>query len=219
MRNIRMIRNVHVQFVSSVAPHANHSVQTILGTDPLSPPRQKSYGFPHQVRSCRLNCPDNIIIVVIIPFKDAIRDFLNAPRTVSNTYAQVARAQSSANHVQYIQRLSRATCRVSCHVVRRDSSAIKFDRVEIAFIWLNHKPMKEGRKPGYPEKNPWQRASVLCRQRPTTSSTDLTHAPGTVATRMLKFMSLEGLGRVLEPGLLSHEVRVVTAGLSGLKLY
>ena len=48
------------------------------------------------------------------------------PRTVSNTYAQVARSQY---HVQQIERLSRATCRVECHVVRRDSSAIKFDRV------------------------------------------------------------------------------------------
>ena len=32
-----------------------------------------------------------------------------APRTVSNTYAQVARAQSCANHVQHIERLSRAS--------------------------------------------------------------------------------------------------------------
>ena len=30
-------------------------------------------------------------------------------RTVSNTYAQVARAQSCANHVQHIERLSRAS--------------------------------------------------------------------------------------------------------------
>ena len=65
---------------------------------------------------------------------------LTAPRTVSNTYAQVARAQSCANHVQHIQRLPRATCRATCHVVRKDSSAIKFDRAEIAFIsaWLHH---------------------------------------------------------------------------------
>ena len=35
-------------------------------------------------------------------------NLLTAPRTVSNTYAQVARAQSFANHVQHIQRLSRA---------------------------------------------------------------------------------------------------------------
>ena len=61
-------------------------------------------------------------------------NLLTAPRTVSNTYAQVAWAQSCANHVQDIERLSRATCRVTCHTVRRDSSAIKFDRVEIAFI-------------------------------------------------------------------------------------
>ena len=36
---------------------------------------------------------------------------------------------------------------------------MKFDRVEIAFIlglfyWLNHLPMKEGKKPEYPEKTP-----------------------------------------------------------------
>ena len=46
---------------------------------------------------------------------------------LSPTYAQVALAQSCANHVQLIKFLSRATC-VTCHVVRRDSSAIKFDR-------------------------------------------------------------------------------------------
>ena len=60
-------------------------------------------------------------------------------------YAQVARAQLRANRVQHIERLSRATCRVTCHLVRRDSSAIKFDKAEIAFFffflalfyWLN----------------------------------------------------------------------------------
>ena len=54
---------------------------------------------------------------------------LTAPRTVSNTYTQVARAQSCANHVQYIKHLSRATCRVTCQAVGRDSSTVKFDRV------------------------------------------------------------------------------------------
>ena len=48
---------------------------------------------------------------------------------------------------------------VVCHVARRDSSAIKFDRVKIAFVLvsfyqLNHLPMKDGRKPEYPEKTP-----------------------------------------------------------------
>ena len=46
----------------------------------------------------------------------------------------VARAQSCENQVQHIERLSGATC-VTCHMVQRDCSAIKFDRVEIAFIW------------------------------------------------------------------------------------
>ena len=49
---------------------------------------------------------------------------LTALRTVSYTYAQVARAQSCANHLQHIERLSHATGRITCHVVRRDSSAI-----------------------------------------------------------------------------------------------
>ena len=39
-------------------------------------------------------------------------NLLTAPRTVSNTHAQVALAQSCANHVQHIERLSRATCSV-----------------------------------------------------------------------------------------------------------
>ena len=54
-----------------------------------------------------------IIIIIIIALNGAIRDFCNlltAPRDVSNTYAQVARAQLSANHMQHIERLSRATC-------------------------------------------------------------------------------------------------------------
>ena len=64
----------------------------------------------------------------MVALKGAIRDFyklLTGPRTVSNTYAQVARAQSCANHEQH----------VVCHVVRRDSKANKFDRIKIAFIF------------------------------------------------------------------------------------
>ena len=85
-------------------------------------------------------------IMIVIAFKGAIRDFYNlltAPRTVSNTHALVARAQSCANHVKHIERVSHATCHVTCHLLRRDSSAVKFDRAQIAFIlasfyWLNH---------------------------------------------------------------------------------
>ena len=39
-------------------------------------------------------------------------NLLAAPQTVSNTYAQVAKVQLCANHVQHIERLSRTTCRV-----------------------------------------------------------------------------------------------------------
>ena len=50
-------------------------------------------------------------------------NILIALRTISNANAQMARAHSCANHVQDIERSSRATC---C-VVRRGSSAFKFD--------------------------------------------------------------------------------------------
>ena len=79
---------------------------------------------------------------------------------VSSTYSQVAWLQSlritysrsSAYHVQYVM----------CHLMRRDSSAIKFDRVEIAFIlalfyWLKPLPDKEGMKPEYSEKTPYEK--------------------------------------------------------------
>ena len=36
-------------------------------------------------------------------------NLLTVPRTVSNTYAQVARAQLCVNHVQHIERLSCAS--------------------------------------------------------------------------------------------------------------
>ena len=52
---------------------------------------------------------------IITTPKSAIRDFyslLTAPRTVSNTYVPVARAQSCANHVQHIELQPRATRRV-----------------------------------------------------------------------------------------------------------
>ena len=55
-----------------------------------------------------------MIIIIIIALKGTIRDLYNlltAQRTVSNNYAQVAVTQSCANHVQYTERLSHATCR------------------------------------------------------------------------------------------------------------
>ena len=116
----------------------------------------------HVFVSCFYSACNNNNVIIIITFKGAIRDFFNnlltAPRTASSTYAPVAQTQSCANYVQNIQRLSRATS-VACHVVRRDSSAIKFDRVEIAFILAlfigrTMKPMQVGRKPEYRRKPP-----------------------------------------------------------------
>ena len=52
-----------------------------------------------------------IMIMIIIELRSEIRDIYNlltVPRTVSNAYAQVASAQSRANHVQHIEGLSRA---------------------------------------------------------------------------------------------------------------
>ena len=69
-------------------------------------------------------------------FKGAVRDFftisslrrdLSLTRTLKwprRNRVKITRNTSRAYHVQH----------VVCHVVRRDSSAIKFDRIEIAFI-------------------------------------------------------------------------------------
>ena len=72
---------------------------------------------------------------IIIAFKGAIRDVLQSPHSAANCL------QSSSGPGAIVS-TSRAThralitckCHVTCHLVRRDSSAIKFDRVEIAFI-------------------------------------------------------------------------------------
>ena len=71
------------------------------------------------------------------------------PQTVSKMYAQVVRVQSCANHVQHFV----------CHWVRRDSSVIKFDRLEIAFIsalfyWLKPLTDEGGEETGAPGENP-----------------------------------------------------------------
>ena len=87
-----------------------------------------------------------IIIIIIIAFKGAIRDFLQSPHSAMNCLQHVRSSgrgaivcKSRATH----RALITCKCHVTCHLVRRDSSAIKFDRVEIAFIWalfywLNH---------------------------------------------------------------------------------
>ena len=57
-----------------------------------------------------------MLMMMMIALKGSIRDLfcnlLIVPRTVSNTYTQMARAQSCASHVLHIEHLSRATCRL-----------------------------------------------------------------------------------------------------------
>ena len=80
-------------------------------------------------------------------------------RKLSQTCAQVARAQSCANHVQRIERLSRAS--VVLRATWYEGTAqllslteLKSHLFELNFIGWTIKPMKEGRKPEYPEKTP-----------------------------------------------------------------
>ena len=50
-----------------------------------------------------------MMMMMMIAFKGAIQDCLQSPHCA---YAQVAGAQSCANHMQHIERSARATCRV-----------------------------------------------------------------------------------------------------------
>ena len=96
----------------------------------------------------------------MIAFKGAVRDIyhlLAAPQTVSNTYAQVAQAQSCANHAQYVERLLCATCRNTWYEGTAQLLSLtefKSHLFELYFIGWTIEPMKEGRKPEYPEKAP-----------------------------------------------------------------
>ena len=90
------------------------------------------------------------IIIIIIAFQGAIRDFLQSSHSSADCLLHVRSSglgaimcKSRATH----RALITCKCRVTCHLVRRDSSAIKLDRVEIAFIWAYFigwiiKPMK-----------------------------------------------------------------------------
>ena len=73
-----------------------------------------------------------VIIIIIIAFKGAIRDFFESPHSAANCLQHVR-----SNGPGAIVCKSRAThralithkCHVTCHLVRRDSSAIKFDEL------------------------------------------------------------------------------------------
>ena len=82
--------------------------------------------------------------LIIIALKGAIRDFLQSPHCAANRL-QHARSSGLGATVCKPRATHRVltTCNISCYVLRKDSSAIKLDRVEIAFIlalfsWLNY---------------------------------------------------------------------------------
>ena len=78
-----------------------------------------------------------IIIIIIFAFKGGIQDFLQSPHSAAN-FLQHVRSSSTGAIVCKSRATHRALitckCPVTCHLVLRDSSAIKLDRVEIAFI-------------------------------------------------------------------------------------
>ena len=78
-----------------------------------------------------------IIIIIIIALKSAIRDLLQSPHSAANYLEHVRSSGPSAivcKSCETHRALISCNCHVTCHLVRRDSSAIKFDRVKIAFI-------------------------------------------------------------------------------------
>ena len=87
------------------------------------------------------------VTTIIIPLKGTAPDFdslLTALRTVSETHAPVSRAQSCANHMQHIQRLSRATCHVPC-CTKGQSSWQSWNRIYFSFILLAETTNRWGR--------------------------------------------------------------------------
>ena len=108
-----------------------------------SPPSPTLQGFWWAAAGALTDHYNNNIIIAL---KGAIPDFLQSPHSAANCLQHVRSSdpgatvcKSHATHWAFIT----CKCHVTCHLVRRDSSAIKFDRVKIAFIWasfywLNH---------------------------------------------------------------------------------
>ena len=95
------------------------------------------YPRPLNARATETRPASPYPITIIIAFKGAIRDFLQSPHSAANCLQHVRSSgpgaimcKSPATH----RALITCKCHVTCHLVRRDSSAVKFDRIEIAFI-------------------------------------------------------------------------------------
>ena len=100
----------------------------------------------HQVILMRLcvcrNRPNSHIIIIIIAFKGAVWDFLQSPHSAANCLQHVCSSgpgavvcKTRATHRALIM----CKCHVTCHLVQRDSSTIKFDswsHIYLSFILL-----------------------------------------------------------------------------------
>ena len=103
-----------------------------------------------------------VIMIIIVALKGAYWYFLQSPHCAANSLQRLWSSghgtivcKSCATHPVLI------TCNISCHMVWRDSSAIKFDKVEIAFITLEDKFTDEGgEETRVPRENPWWWASM-----------------------------------------------------------
>ena len=91
--------------------------------------------WPQRTQSCR-TCtqPYTIIMIIITALKGTIWDFFTISSLCREPSPTCTLKWPGRNHEQHFERISRAACRFTCDMVRRDSSAIKFDRVEITFI-------------------------------------------------------------------------------------
>ena len=101
-------------------------------------------------------------LIIIIAFKGAIRDFWQYPHSTVNCLQHVRSsgpAQSCANHVQHIEPLSRASVMLRATWFEGTAQLLSLTELkshlfELYFIDWTIKPMKERRKPEYPEKTP-----------------------------------------------------------------
>ena len=99
--------------------------------------------------------------VIMIALKGAVEEFLRSPHCAANCLQNVSSRGQGAivcklrathlgtYHVQH----------VVCHVIQRHSSAVKFDKVKIAFIlvlfyWLKRLTNKGGEETGVLGENP-----------------------------------------------------------------
>ena len=117
-------------------------------------------------------------IIIMIALKGTLRDFFF---TISSLHCELSQTRTlkfpKRNCVQITwTHWALITCN-ECHVLRRDSSAIKFDRAEITFIlalfyWLKPLTNEGGEATGAPGENPWRQASenATCILKPENSS-------------------------------------------------